>query len=239
MVAYFDSTLFTVSCAHTLNTVVTVLSNILLASPRKYLFVIDVILLIVGPVSVLLLLGWVLKLSQEYTGTWILLTTCIIISYTTLDTGILPSQDPTCTRVKKIVITALRWGRFWISPVITVLTQIVLVVGYVKLNPFVRVPHWLSRMIVTNHMLTAGRAFVSYGCCGRLLDAGVPRLRSSVQCPSSVLSVTTIIPETRNYPQTFLLCVDLPRHYYHPCQQARSRRHVLDNGISAYGSQRL
>ncbi|TCD67779.1 hypothetical protein EIP91_011965 [Steccherinum ochraceum] len=117
------------------------LGNTLLAFPRRYLFIVDVVLLILGPISVLVLLGWVLVLSQKHTNAG------------------LPDQEPnTWPKIKKILVTALGWGRFWISLAIAILAQVGLVIGYVKLNPFVA--HSYPSVVVATSLTLSYLGFV-------------------------------------------------------------------------------
>lgn len=45
-------------------------------------------------------------------------------------------------RLKSIIATLMGWGRFWISLVVTIGAHAGLIVGYVKLNPYVRFFQW-------------------------------------------------------------------------------------------------
>ncbi|CAL1711704.1 unnamed protein product [Somion occarium] len=104
---------------------------------RSALFATNIVLLILGPISVVILLAWVIVLSKIHRS------------------SDAPEEDLSTAwaKVKKVLITALGWGRFWIALVLCIAAHVGLVVGYVKLNPFVvhAHPYWV---LVTSMSLT-------------------------------------------------------------------------------------
>ncbi|KAH8103501.1 hypothetical protein BXZ70DRAFT_926000 [Cristinia sonorae] len=108
----------------------------LLAFPRRYLFIVNIALLVVGPISVFIFLAWVLILSAKYTNA-----------------GLPEEHHDTWTKTKKVILTTLGWGRFWFAIVICILCQVGLVAGFVKLNPFV--VHSYPTIVVTNTLCLA------------------------------------------------------------------------------------
>ena len=89
--------------------------------PRTALFVTNVVFLVLGPISTVVLLAWVFVLSKKHTG------------------AEAPELDVSTpwAKVKQVLITALGWGRFWIALLISVALHIGFSAGYITKNYFV------------------------------------------------------------------------------------------------------
>ncbi|THG93134.1 hypothetical protein EW026_g8021 [Hermanssonia centrifuga] len=93
--------------------------RIMVAFSLRTLFVLNVVLLILGPLVVIGLLAWVLILSNKYARRY---------------------EEPELTqgdRLKRVLVAAMGWGRFWLALLLAIGLHISLVAGYVKLNPFI------------------------------------------------------------------------------------------------------
>ncbi|KAI0796781.1 hypothetical protein C8Q75DRAFT_742209 [Abortiporus biennis] len=112
-----------------------VLYETMLIFPIRYLLVTNIIVLVIGPIAVLILLGWVVFLSTRHIG------------------STHPSHTDTWARVKTVLSTLLGWGRFWLALLIGIAAQIGVVVGYVKLNPFIIHSH--PYVVLTVSLATA------------------------------------------------------------------------------------
>ena len=89
--------------------------------PRTTLFVTNVVFLVLGPISAVVLLAWVFVLSRKHARA----------------EAPEPDVSAAWARVKQVLITALGWGRFWIALLISVALHIGFSAGYVTKNPFV------------------------------------------------------------------------------------------------------
>ncbi|KAK7691951.1 hypothetical protein QCA50_005356 [Cerrena zonata] len=101
----------------------------IVTTSRTALFITNIVFLVLGPISTAVLLAWVLVLSNKQTNSNI------------------PEEDVSSTwvKVKKVLFTALGWGRFWIALLVSVAVHTGFCVGYIKLNPFVihGHPYWV------------------------------------------------------------------------------------------------
>ena len=90
--------------------------------PRTTLFVTNVVFLVLGPISTVVLLAWVFVLSKKHARA---------------DAPEPAVSTAAWDKVKQVLITALGWGRFWIALFISVALHIGFSAGFIQLNPFV------------------------------------------------------------------------------------------------------
>ncbi|KAI0071085.1 hypothetical protein K474DRAFT_1630985 [Panus rudis PR-1116 ss-1] len=102
---------------------------------RTSVFVTNVVLLILGPISVIVLLAWVFVLDKKHEG------------------SSAPEEESPWTKVKKVLTKAIGWGRFWLAFVVCIAAHAGLVAGYVKLNAFVVYGHQWA-VLLTSISLT-------------------------------------------------------------------------------------
>ncbi|OBZ69777.1 Vacuolar membrane protease [Grifola frondosa] len=86
------------------------------------LFVTNVILLVIGPITILALFVWMLVVSQQLAN---------------LRSTALSREVGKWTKFKKLSTVILGWSRFWIALLIGAAVHFGLVLGYVKLNPYI------------------------------------------------------------------------------------------------------
>ncbi|OCH89411.1 Zn-dependent exopeptidase [Obba rivulosa] len=89
------------------------------AFPLQALFVTNVVLLVVGPISVIGLLVWVILVARKQ------------------DEGTAVNDSVSGAKWKKILKYVFDWGRFCIMFIVGAAAEVALVVGYVKLNPYI------------------------------------------------------------------------------------------------------
>ncbi len=109
----------------------------MVAFSLRTLFVLNVVLLILGPLVVIGLLAWVLILSNKYARKYAAPTSLNVTHHPSSEGRY---EEPELTqgdRLKRVLVAAMGWGRFWLALLLAIGLHISLVAGYVKLNPFV------------------------------------------------------------------------------------------------------
>lgn len=93
----------------------------LIALPLTYLFVVNITLLVLGPIIVLAML---------------LLTIFTAKKQRTAEGR--PAPGARSGGIKGLILALLGWARFWITLAVAALVHVVLCIAYINLNPFVR-----------------------------------------------------------------------------------------------------
>lgn len=100
------------------------------------LFVVNVLLLVIGPIITVVLLAFVIVATKKSDGgscaphTFRVVVDIILVGHVTED-------GPKWNRIKTSSRVIVGWGRFWIALIVGILAHVGLVAGYININPHV------------------------------------------------------------------------------------------------------
>ena len=101
-------------------------------------YVFNIVFLVIGPLSTIGLIAWVMLASKQHTGEFIACFLGLGVDFPLAPESVSVTSDHSKMAKLKLAVKALAgWERFWVALVVAVLVHVGLIAGFVHLNPYV------------------------------------------------------------------------------------------------------